>query len=231
MDIGKSFSFVFEDKEWVTKILIAGLITLLGVLFSWLVIPGILAALVLSGYGLEITRRVLRGESELLPAWDNWGQLFTDGLMVVIIGIVYAIPMIVVSLCLGIPLGAASENSDAAGALAGSILGCLNLLWGIVLSFLLPPAIAIYAKEGNLSAAFRFGDVVALVRDHFTTYLITAVMVWVAGIIGGLGVLVCGVGWLFTAPYSTFVTSHLYGQAYVEAAGLAPQPVLEEESV
>jgi len=231
MDIGKSFSFVFEDKEWVTKIIIAMLILLLGVVFFWLVIPAILAALLFSGYGVEITRRVLRGESQVLPAWDNWGQLFTDGLMVAIIGIVYAIPMIVVSLCLGVPLGVASENSESAAALISSILSCLNLLWGIVLSFLLPPAIAIYAKESNLGAAFRFGDVVALVRDHFTTYLITAVMVWVAGFIGGLGFLLCGIGWLFTGPYSTFVTSHLYGQAYVEAAGLAPQAVVEAESV
>jgi hypothetical protein len=231
MDIGKSFSFVFEDKEWVTKIIIAMFILLLGVLFSWLIIPAILAALLFSGYGVEITRRVLRGESEALPAWDNWGQLFTDGLMVAIIGIVYAIPMIVISLCLGVPLGVASENSDTAAAFLSSILSCLNLLWGIVLSFLLPAAIAIYAKDRELGAAFRFGEVVALVRDHFTTYLITAVMVWVAGFIGGLGILLCGVGWLFTTPYASFVTSHLYGQAYVEATGLIPPPVVEEEAV
>ena len=140
MDIGKAFSFVFEDKEWVTKILIAMLIMLLGVLFSWLVIPAILAALLFSGYGLEITRRVLRGESDVLPAWDNWGKLFTDGLMVAIIGIVYALPMIIASLCLGIPLGIVSENSDSAAAVFSSLLSCLNLMWAIVLSFLLPAA-------------------------------------------------------------------------------------------
>ena len=231
MDIGKAFSFVFEDKEWVTNILIAMLIMLLGVLFSWLVIPAILAALLFSGYGLEITRRVLRGESDVLPAWDNWGKLFTDGLMVAIIGIVYALPMIIASLCLGIPLGIVSENSDSAAAVFSSLLSCLNLMWAIVLSFLLPAAIATYAREGELSAAFRFGEVVALVRDHFTTYLITAVMVWVANFIGGLGILLCGVGWLFTTPYASFVTSHLYGQAYVEAVGLVPQAVVETDSV
>jgi hypothetical protein len=231
MDVGKSFSFVFEDKEWVTKILIAVLILLLGVLFSWLVIPAILAALLFSGYGVEITRRVIHGESEVLPAWDNWGQLFTDGLMVAIIGIVYALPMIIVSLCLGVPLGIASENSETAAAFLSSILSCLNLLWGIVLSFLLPAAIAIYAKDRDLAAAFRFGDVVSLVRDHFVTYLITAVMVWVAGFIGGLGLVLCGVGWLFTTPYASFVTSHLYGQAYVEATGQTPQPAVQEEAV
>jgi hypothetical protein len=129
-----------------------------------------------------------------------------------------------------VPLGIASENSDTAAALISSLLSCLNLLWGIVLSFLLPAAIAIYAKEDSLGAAFRFGDVVGLVRDNFTTYLITAVMVWVAGFIGGLGILLCGVGWLFTTPYASFVTSHLYGQAYIEASGLAQQPVVEAES-
>ena len=62
MDIGKSFTFVFEDNDWIVKILIAAAILLLGVFFSWLLlIPLILAVLLLSGYGVEITRLVIRG--------------------------------------------------------------------------------------------------------------------------------------------------------------------------
>ncbi len=229
MDIGKAFTFVFEDKEWLTKILIAMGILLAGVLLSFLVIPSILAALLLSGYALEITRRTIRGQSPVLPDWDNWGQLLVDGLQVAIIGIVYALPMIAVSICLGTPLSVISAESEVASSILGSILGCLNLFWGIVLSFLLPAAIASFAAEDELAAAFRFDKILALVRDHFTTYLITAIMVLVATIIGGLGVLFCGVGWLLTVPYSDFVIGYLYGQAYREASGQALQVVVEEE--
>jgi hypothetical protein len=59
MDIGKSFTFVFEDQDWIVKILIAGAILLVGILFSWLLlIPLILALALLGGYGVEIMRRV-----------------------------------------------------------------------------------------------------------------------------------------------------------------------------
>jgi Na+/H+-dicarboxylate symporter len=227
MDIGKSFSFVFEDDEWVVKVLIAAGIVAAGVFLSWLIIPAFLAGFLISGYGLEITRRVIRGQAPALPAWDNWGKLFTDGLLVAIIGFVYALPIIIFSVCLGTPIGAI--NDEGLAAVFGSFLGCINLLWGIVISFLLPPAIALFAKEDDLGAAFRFGEIWALLRDNFSTYLVTVLMIWVASFIGGLGFLVCGVGWLVTAPYASFVSSYLYGQALVEASGQAPQAAAEGE--
>ena len=82
MDIGKAFTFVFEDDDWVVKVLIAMGIVVAGVVLFWLVIPAILAALLLGGYSLEITRRVIRGDATVLPAWDDWGQLLIDRLQV-----------------------------------------------------------------------------------------------------------------------------------------------------
>jgi hypothetical protein len=226
MDIGKSFSFVFKDDEWIVKLLIAAGILAAGILLSWLIIPAFLAGFLLTGYGVEVTRRVMRGDAQTLPAWDDWGKLFTDGLMVWIIGLVYALPLIAFGLCLGTPIGFMSEDT-AVASLLGSWLGCLNLLWGIVMSFLLPPAIALYVKEDDLGAAFRFGEILALVRDNFTIYLVTVLMSWVAYVVGWLGVIACGVGWLLTAPYAVFVTGHLYGQAFAEVSG---QAVLEAEA-
>ena len=106
MDIGKSFTFVFEDDQWITKILIAAVILLVGVLFSWvLAIPLILAFALLSGYMVEITRRVMAGQVDGLPEWDDWGALLMDGIKFWVVGIVYALPLIILSICLGIPIG------------------------------------------------------------------------------------------------------------------------------
>jgi hypothetical protein len=229
MDIAKAFTFVFDDDQWVTKLLIAAAILLLGVLLGIFVIPAILAGMLLAGYGVEITRRVINGTAPVLPEWDNWGELLMDGLKVWIIGLVYALPIIVLGLCLGAPIGILAEESQEASSLLGSCLGCLNFLWSIVVSLLMPAAIAFYVVDGELSAAFRFGDVFNFVRDNFATYLIVLVLTWVAGFVGGLGVLICGVGWLVTAPYASMVVSYLYGQAYLEAGGQTAQPVLEEE--
>lgn len=222
MDIGKAFGFVFEDEEWVAKFLVAIGILLAGAVLFFLIIPPILAAILLSGYGVEITRRVIKGRTPVLPEWNDWGQLFLDGLLVTIIGIVYALPIIIVGLCLGAPIGIAGEESAAAAAF-GSILGCLNFMWAIVMSFLLPAAIAFYVKEGELAAAFRFGEIWSFVRGNLNIYLITAIMAWVAGLLAGLGFLVCLIGLLVTIPYAEFVTGYLYGQAFLESSGQKAQ--------
>jgi hypothetical protein len=230
MDIGKSFTFVFEDENWITKLLLAAAILLLGVLFSWvLLIPLILALALLGGYGVEITRQVIGGDLDKLPEWDDWGKLIADGLKVIVIGIVYALPLIIIALCLGLPIAIFAENSQGIASLFSMLLSCLSLLWAIVMSLALPAAIAFWVAADDLSAAFRFGDVIGLVRDNLATYLITFLMSWVANFIGELGSIVCGVGWLVTVPYALMVTGHLYGQAYTEAMGQAAPPTIEEE--
>jgi hypothetical protein len=242
MDIGKAFAFVFEDENWIVKILIAAAILLLGVLFSWLLlIPLILAFALVGGYSVEITRRVIRGELDGLPEWDDWGALLADGLKVMVIAIVYALPLIILAVCLGIPSGILSDSGDSGAAVGGLLslcLSCFAFLYAIAMSLALPAAIAFFAADDDLGAAFRFGDVFGLVRDNIGTYLITWVMSWVANLIGEAGSLVCGIGWLLTFPYGVMVTGHLYGQAYVEstgqAAALAPvdeDDLLDEEVV
>ena len=230
MDIGKAFGFVFEDEQWIVKILIAAAILLLGILFSWVVlVPLIVAAALIAGYSFEITRRVIQGDPNPLPEWDNWGKLISEGIQVIVIGIVYALPAIIVSLCLGIPAGIFADQAEGVTSFLSVVSSCLNVLWSIVVSIVLPAAIAFFAAEGELGAAFRFGEIFAFVRDNFVTYLITFVMSWVASLIGALGLIVGGLGVFVTAPYGYVVTGHLYGQAYLEGKGQMAQPVLEEE--
>jgi hypothetical protein len=235
MDIGKAFAFVFDDDQWITKILIAAAILLLGLLFSWaLAIPLLLAVAVLSGYMVEIVRRVIRGEVSGLPEWDNWGVLLADGLKVIVITIVYALPALIISLCLGVPGAMLTEEGEAVGGLFSFAASCLNFLWAIAMYLVLPAAIAFFASKGDLSAAFRFGEILAFVRNNLATYLVTLVMALVASVIGGLGSLVCGIGALVTIPYSYMVTGHLYGQAYAVSGGgaLAPAaPIAEDETL
>jgi len=232
MDIGKAFSFVFEDEKWIAKILIAAGILLLGILFSWVIlVPLIVAAALIAGYSFEITRRVIQGDPNPMPEWDNWGKLISEGIQVIVIGIVYALPAIIVSLCLGIPAGIFADQAEGVSSLLSVLTSCLNVLWSIVISIVLPAAIAFFAAEGQLSAAFRFGEILAFVRDNFVTYLITFVMSWVASLIGSLGLIVCGLGVFVTAPYGYMVTGHLYGQAYLEGKSQVAQPVIEEELI
>src|SRR5660397_281821 len=71
MDYGKSIKFPLDDPSWVTKVII-------GIVIGFIPIVNFAQ----QGYGLEIIRRVARGEEEELPAWDNFGSYIVQGLAV-----------------------------------------------------------------------------------------------------------------------------------------------------
>lgn len=230
MDIGKAFGFVFEDEEWPAKILIGGAILLAGIALCWLLlVPLILAIALIVGYSVQVTRRVIRGDTSPLPAWDNWADLIVDGLKVIVIVIVYSLPLIILSTCLGIPIGILGDTGSFGRVLAGllgAVLGLIDFLWLIAMSLLLPAAIGLYADEDDLGAAFRFSEVVALVRGNPGAYGLTLVVGWLANFVGGLGVIFCGIGLFATRPYGFVVTGHVYGQAYLAARGRLSEPVV-----
>lgn len=232
MDIGKSFSYVFADDRWVTKILIAAGILVAGIVLCWLLlIPLIIAALLLGGYGVEIMRRVMNGDPQPLPEWDNWQAFLMDGLRLAAISIVYSLPIIVISVCVGGVIGIIGSDSSGQmsdfGALLSWGLNCLSFLWSLVVYLLLPAAVAHYIVSGQLNSAFRFGDIIQFVRANIKTYLIVLVLTYGVYLLAGLvGSLLCGIGLLFTYPYAIMVISHLWGQGYRETQGVAGTPVV-----
>ena len=62
-NLGRSFSYMFEDKDWFQKILIGAAFCLLS-----LVLIGIPFVL---GYLLQVARQSSHGQELPLPAWDN----------------------------------------------------------------------------------------------------------------------------------------------------------------
>lgn len=73
------------------------------------------------------------------------------------------------------------------------------------------------AATDNLSAGFRFSEVIRLVRSAPGAYLMVLLGVIISGILGSLGVILCVIGVFFTLAYAMAVNGHLYGQAYREA--------------
>jgi hypothetical protein len=208
MDIGKAFTYVFDDEDWVKKVLLGGvlnLIPLVGLFFT-------------SGYMLETLKNVMDGRQLPLPEWDDWGGKFMKGLMLFIIGLIYSLPLILVVCCLiGGTLVFASQNEDTANVMSSVVapcMQCVNLLYTIALVVVLPAVLTKYAETEEFGAAFRFGEIFNLIKDNISTYLIVVVITWLAGLVGQLGLLACGVGVAFTMFYGMLVNAHSYGQAY-----------------
>lgn len=206
MEFGKAFTYVFDDDDWVMKTIIAALVSL---------IP-IIGQITVMGWGLEVTRRVIRDDPNPLPDWSDFGGHIVKGLIVWVIYFVYALPIILVWICPSIIFAVVSEDETFISVVL-ACFGCLTLLYAILMLFLLPASLGNYAAKDEFSAAFRFSEVYGLVRAAPGAYLLTILGALIAGFIAPLGLILCFIGVLWTQAYAVLINSHLWGQAYNQA--------------
>jgi len=228
MDINKALRFVFDDKQWISKLLIGVVMTL----FGFLIVP----ALILQGYLVKIVRQVMGGQDNELPEWSDYGNLLRDGFYVTVGQLIWFLPFILLLLIVGVTTGGFTsmvEGSDASGLIAtggGLLMLCLGLLLVVAALFLTPALLIQYAIKGEFGALFRFGEIRDLISNHMAdilmTFLITLVASVVISFVFGLLALIPCLGWiaaivagLAVGPYISFVTGHLYGQIAAKALG------------
>jgi len=209
MDIGKAFSYVFEDERWISKVLIGGLVFLVPIL-----------NFAVFGYMVKVAQNVAQQDPRPLPEWSGQlGDHFMRGLHVFVIYLVYLLPILVLEglfFCVTGGLAASSgRNSDASGAVVGLLGLCffpLIILLALALTVLIFAAIARYTATNTLSEAFKFGEVIAGVRSNLSPWLMVFLVYILSQFVGGLGAIACGVGVLFTAFYAQCVLGHAIGQ-------------------
>lgn len=222
MDFGRAFTFIKDDERWMTKIGIGVGITVLS--FLLLGIP----ILLLVGYQLAVTRQVMEGKDLPLPEWDDWGKLFMDGLNLVIAIFVYTLPLWII-LCLGLGVfllpALGSGNDDVMAALGGvAVLTwfamlCLVMLLAIGLTIVIPGIYIQYIRTNELSALFRVGEVVGIVRDNIADILMSMVANIGANLV--LQIVNSALSWTVCVPlilglagpiWINISMGHLYGQ-------------------
>jgi ABC-type transporter Mla maintaining outer membrane lipid asymmetry permease subunit MlaE len=212
MDFARAFTYVFDDPDWLKKIGIMALIFL---------IP-IIGQLVLLGWMLRITRNVVANDPRPLPEMDFGADLGT-GFQAFIVGLVYAIPILIVAIPFSIlTASAANSSGNDAGvfvALASLCVVAFAIIYGLLLAFMLPAAYANMAVKKELGAGLRFGEIWKLVRSNPGAYLVVVAGTIVASLVAQLGVIACFIGALATYVYAMAINGHLYGQAYREATG------------
>ncbi len=212
MDFGLAFSYVFEDEDWIKKIVITAIIS---------IIP-IVGQVALLGWSVEIARRVIRGDSTPLPDWSDFGGLLTLGVKAFVISFVFALPLMFISIPSALLDSVSSDSGEAVLTFFIFCISCFALLYGLALAFFLPAAYGELAATDDLGASFNIGKIFGHIRAAPSAYLLTFLGIIAAGILASFGIILCFVGILFTAAYSYAVQGHLYGQAYKEATAAAP---------
>ncbi len=168
MNVGKAFSYPFQDEHWIGKIGIGAVLSLL----AFLLIPIPL----LIGWAVGVTRNVMDDLEDPMPAWEDWGKLFSDGLKVLVAQLVYTLPFWILMCIVGgfaAAAGSDSQGLQALGTVSFFLLFCVILLFSIALFFLSPAIIIQYVRTDDFGACFRFSEVLGIARDNIADIIIT----------------------------------------------------------
>ncbi len=213
--LGDALNYPIKDDTSLKTILIGGL---LGI-FSVLIVPIFL----LQGYFL----RVLDGASEgtsVAPVFDDWGELFVDGLKMFVVTLVYVFVPTVVFFGLGVVIAGGALLTGDPGVLAGAgVFGLLLFFLYVVVVFLatylLPIGLTNLAREGDIGAAFDTTVLssVATNADYIVAVILTIVIAVVLGTIAALLTVVL-IGF-FVQFYVQVVALYLLGRGVGEAMG------------
>ncbi len=210
MDFGLAFSFPFKDEKWIEKILIAAVISIIPII-GWFA---------LLGWSIEIGRRVINGEEQVLADWSDFGGLLTLGFKAWLAALIFSIPLIIVWIPVGIFTGViGSTDGDAAAAiitLVSFCMICLTFSYTIALLFALPASYGRLAATDGLGESLNVKALWTIVSNAPSAYLIVLLGYFVAGFIASLGSILCLVGVFLTTAYALAVEGHLLGQAYLE---------------
>lgn len=215
IDLGRAFSFITDDEEWVTKILVGGLL---------LLIP-IIGQFALLGYVFEVGRNVYHGSEQPLPRWNDFGNKLLQGLVHAVISFLYSLP-ILVPICLfvgwivmiGTRVEEVVDEVMVGFSIAGGFLCLIPVLivLGLLLQMLMFVAYVRYIQTESLGAALNLGDILGMFSRSLGGWFILLLINILCGFVAGLGSIGCGIGVLFTTVYAQAVFGHALGQAALQ---------------
>jgi hypothetical protein len=196
LDFGRAFRFVVDDPDWVKKILIGGLFTLLSAV--------LVGAPFVSGYFVRLVRNVARAEARPLPEWDDLGGMFMDGLRAMVVYLAHLFAAMILPLTLGgllVAVMAVSSQGGDAGELVGTLAAfgifgvyAIGGLLMLALMLYVPAALLRFVLYDRVSAAFEPREVLAIIRRNPAHYFLALVLYLVANFASQLGVVLCCVG-------------------------------------
>ena len=209
-DFGKPFSFVFEDPEWLQKILLGGVFALASV-----VLVGIFF---LYGYVARLVRNVIDGVQYPLPSWDDLGEYFNEGLRLFAVGLVYAVPTIALVLAAMIPtIVMSAVDNDVANTMGGLVVSCVWCLMvpvSLALAVWIPGAMLMAVVDKRFSAAFEFERIWTFIKANAGNYALAYVAWLIARFIAPFGMVLFCIGIVFTIFWSLLVGAYAFAQTY-----------------
>ncbi len=218
MEIGKiiddSFGYAKEGLvgKWKTWVLL---------IISCIIFP------LFMGYMM----RIYRG-AKPLPAVDNWGNMFIDGIKLLIVGLIYAIPVLIIGAALIGSTGLAfilsanlpNVNPGAIiGFLAAILLGAIILvIVAVIIGLIIATAGVRFARTNSFGEAFNFSAIFNHIGSIGWVMYITSLvmMVIIVGLIKVICLIIPFIGiflLLIVAPFTGIFASRYLTLLYDNA--------------
>jgi hypothetical protein len=211
----RSFRYPLSGEGWGPKFAFGGILYILGSLLGFLPWVGwicsILIAFLPLGYAYKVFRDHLKGSEGPLPAWADWGELFTMGLFVFLLSLGYwIIPGLIYW------LGKVLWDNGGFAAFLGVLFIILGLGVGLVAFFLLPMAMAFYVRQNeSFSAAYRWSGIVEKIwvvqREYFIGWLASLIFLIVLFFVRNYFLYIGWVIHAFGVFYLSLAAAHLFG--------------------
>jgi hypothetical protein len=219
----EAINYPRESDDLVRTLVIGSVLTILSVLF----IP----VFFLLGYYQRILRTSMNDEE--LPVFDEWGELFVDGLKAFVVVLLYLlIPALILGFSAASAFGAVLSgdfNALSGTLLAGAFLGVLVAgFLGLVFWYAVPAALANLARTDSISSAFAWGELkdVLLDSEYAVAWGLALGVLIVVGIVASVFNLV-PLGFILAVPvnfYGALVAFNLYGRGVEAATDLESGP-------
>lgn len=234
--ISASLDYLRDGDDAVVTVLIGGVL----LLASPLVLPWILVL----GYVSRVLRRAADGD-DAPPVFEEWGDLFVEGLKGSVVTVVYSLlPLAVFALAAvfgvgAVLIGSSGGSSGLLGGLIGGVLALVIALVALAVSlaglYVTPAALAAVADSGRIGDGFAIKRLWPVVTKRaYATGWLTAAAVVLVGVlaIGVLSVVpVLGtIAGLFVQFYALVAAAAVIGWTWADVRPVAadstePEPV------
>ena len=206
------------------------------IVLSWIVT--LVLMLFASGYIYDVIKYSIEGKSEL-PDFNDIKGLLLKGVRTFIVGLAYSIlPMILFFLGLMLTV---NESVGASVNAIGGIVLLIAIIFAIFASLMEVMALCNMVDKDELSAAFRFKEILGLIKNlgwgrfiGILLFTVIAIMIisvffgFIFGAIAGIISVIVGsalvmalinmiLNSLLINPYASTVISRIYGSIYKEA--------------
>ena len=217
-DFGRSLGFFFQDPNWVQKLLIGSLFTIL----SMFLVGGIFIA----GYAARLVRRAARGEPYPLPEWDDLGGMFVEGLSVMGAYFIHILPVVAAFGISFVPIILLGERNGEPSPAALLLLVALVVLAVVLLfaiMFYFTAAFTRLALEERFGAAFEVQHNLAFLKRNVGNLLLALLAFTASNFIAQFGILLFCVGILPATFWSQCVGAYALGEvAFRDPGGQRP---------